>query len=477
MKKGDKTRKLFVITAGSVDVCHEDKVLHTKERGDVLDVYSLIQDNQHQFDFKVSSKDTMGYWLDLGLLKLLKDENVNFWDTLWKAAAADVIRYYFADSEALRGVDTADMDNMVHASPLNFFDAGDQERSQIRITRGLGILLNGQVVHITDMNEKAAAPAILPLSDEPYLAIEDSVVLNLDLLRRDYHAEKTNHLNPKLAAMMGVAAASAMPMASEESYASEYDDDYISGDEEEPVNGAAVAGGAAKVTDDEYDAEMALLDGKDSSPKPDLKISAMDSSNGPPPGKGSSASPEPKNRRGSKRASKAQMMARHKSSGLLGKDKLSYKLQPSLIDDELKKQVDGLSLQEGFEVMNTVLAKNDKLFDHLRKFHIMNVQKEAKMKIRVSSASKKADGKNSIFARPTSVMGGGDSLVPRGRRGSRSQSRSRSAQRGLDPFSLQPRHQAKHSHTPVIIKPKEFNETLQEEDDDGMEDLNKNAAD
>lgn len=141
---------------------------------------------------------------------------------------------------------------------------------------------------------------------------------------------------------------------------------------------------------------------------------------------------------------------------------MSYKLQPSLIDDELKKQVDGLSLQEGFEVMKTVLAKNDKLFDHLRKFHIMNVQKEAKMKIRVSSASKKADGKNSIFARPTSVMGGGDSLVPRGRRGSRSQSRSRSAQRGLDPFSLQPRHQAKHSHTPVIIKPKDFNETLQE---------------
>merc|ERR550525_47551 len=246
MKKGDKTRKLFVITAGSVDECHGDKELHTKERGDVLDVYSLIQGMEHQFDFKVGLKDTMGYWLDLGLLKLLKDENVDFWDTLWKAAAADVIRYYFTDSDALRGVDTADLDNMVHASPLNFFDAGDQERSQIRITRGLGILLNGQVVHITDMNEKAAAPAILPLSDEPYLAIEDSVVLNLDLPRRDYHAEKTNHLNPKLAAMMGVTGASVMPMASEESYASEYDDDYISGDEEEPVNGAAVAG-AAKV--------------------------------------------------------------------------------------------------------------------------------------------------------------------------------------------------------------------------------------
>merc|ERR1719203_1919762 len=93
MKKGDRTRKLFVITAGSVNVCHEDKVLHTKERGDVLDVYSLIQGTEHSFDFKVGLKDTMGYWLDLGLLKLLKDENVDFWDTLWKAAAADVIRY------------------------------------------------------------------------------------------------------------------------------------------------------------------------------------------------------------------------------------------------------------------------------------------------------------------------------------------------------------------------------------------------
>ena len=66
-----------------------------------------------------------------------------------------------------------------------------QERSQIRITRGLGVLLNGQVVHITDMNSKAQSPAILPQAEDPYLAIEDSVVLNLDLHRRDYHVEKT----------------------------------------------------------------------------------------------------------------------------------------------------------------------------------------------------------------------------------------------------------------------------------------------
>ena len=283
MPEGSRTGKLFVITAGAVDVFKGDKKLHTKERGDVLDVYSLLMDNAHDFTFKVAIKDTTGYWLDKGLLKLLKDENVNFWDTLWKVAAADVIRYYFKSSEVLAGVDTSDLDNMVHASPLQFYAADDQERSQIRVNRGLGVLLSGHVVHITDMNSKAAAPAILPQADDPYLAIEDSVVLNLDLNRRDYHAEKTSHLSPALARKLGIKSPSTMPQPTEDSmeYDDDYDTDYASDDmasdaenSPEPPHGDAT--GAGKRDDDLNEQEQALLDGANNmTEKPDLKILAV----------------------------------------------------------------------------------------------------------------------------------------------------------------------------------------------------------
>merc|ERR1719464_286565 len=144
------------------------------------------------------------------------------------------------------------------------------------------------------------------------------------------------------------------------------DEDYVSGDEDEPVAGAAVAG--ANQTDEEYDAEMALLDGKGGAQKPDLKISTMDSSNGATAR--DEAKEEPK-KRASKRASK--MLGRHKSSAFVGKQKLSYSLQPKLLDDGLHKQVDEMTLKESFEVLKTVLSKNDQLFEHLRKFHIQNV--------------------------------------------------------------------------------------------------------
>eukprot|EP01084_Bolivina_argentea_P291658 501282_1 len=200
MREYKKTKKLFVITRGTIFVYKDNRHhIHTKERGDVLDVYALLQDNQHDFNFMISTDQCHGYWLDLSLLKLLKDSNIDFWDTLWKCAACDVIRYYFADQ-----YNVEQLDNIVYSSPLSFFDPENRYRCEIRVNRGVGVLLNGQVVHITDMNTKAFAPAILPLVDEPYVAIEDSVVLYLDFNRSDYHHENTGHLNPKLAKLMGL---------------------------------------------------------------------------------------------------------------------------------------------------------------------------------------------------------------------------------------------------------------------------------
>merc|ERR1719464_1748705 len=202
MTAGTKTRQLFVITAGSICVFGGDDqrtLIHTKERGDVLDTYSLLQDNHHQFNFMVATKNCHGFWLDLGLLKLLKDSNIDFWDTLWKCAAVDVMRFHFHGNSIMNGVDKADLDNLVFQSPLSFFDPNNSFRNQIRVNRGVGVLLNGQVVHITDLSTKAFAPAILPTVDEPYVPIEESVVLYMDFKRKDYHSEKTGHLNPKLA--------------------------------------------------------------------------------------------------------------------------------------------------------------------------------------------------------------------------------------------------------------------------------------
>lgn len=206
MKEGKKSRQLFVITRGTIFVYEGNRThIHTKERGDVLDVYSLLQDNYHGFNFMVATDQCHGYWLDLSLLKLLKDSNIDFWDTLWKCAACDVMRFYFKDQAIMTGTDEADLDNNIYSSPLSFFDPHNRYRCEIRVNRGFGVLLNGQVVHITDMNTKATAPAILPVVDEPYVAIEDSVVLYVDFDRQDYHSEKTSHLNPKLAKLMGLA--------------------------------------------------------------------------------------------------------------------------------------------------------------------------------------------------------------------------------------------------------------------------------
>merc|ERR1712154_295992 len=128
----------------------------------------------------------------------------------------------------------ADLDNIVYQSPLSFFDPHNRYRCEIRVNRGIGVLLNGQVVHITDMNTKAFAPAILPVVDEPYVAIEDSVVLYLDFNRSDYHSEKTSRLNPKLAKLMGLSGqASVVPNDESLSDINEDEEMYTDDDDKE----------------------------------------------------------------------------------------------------------------------------------------------------------------------------------------------------------------------------------------------------
>jgi len=338
------------------------------------------------------------------------------------------------------------------------------------------------------------------------LAVEDAVVLILDLHRRDYHAEKTNHLNPKLAAMMGMAAQSAVPQATEDSYASDdyASDDYASDDvvsdpEETPgPNGGAVANGDAPMNEQ----EMALLDGKDLAKKPDLKVLAVDSSNGANRAKEDEETKEEPQAT----APKKKRVSRHKSSSALKKDRLNYELQEGVLSEEMMNGMEGLNVKESFEVLKVVLAKHEHLFDDLKKFHILNVQKAAKMKIRLSgplkeetstSALRDGAGGGSVFARPSagprsgkrsSISRSGLMIKPQRRR---KNSSSRSGLRPtLDPFKLgAPHHEP--TATPIIIQPKDFgdatNLTAQKSDaenlggwtdekaDEDMVDLNKAA--
>jgi UDP-N-acetyl-D-mannosaminuronate dehydrogenase len=81
MKAGKRTKELFVVTRGTIFVYEgHRKHIHTKERGDVLDVYAILQDNQHQYNFMVTTDQCHGYWLDLSLLKnacRLVGKNIN----------------------------------------------------------------------------------------------------------------------------------------------------------------------------------------------------------------------------------------------------------------------------------------------------------------------------------------------------------------------------------------------------------------
>lgn len=158
MKEGTETRKLFVITHGAVAVHStmqkKKELVHTKERGEVLDIWSFLHNEEHTFRFEVKSKNCNGYWLEEDLLANLKDESVEFWDTLWKCAASDAIRLYFKNENIMRGVEMTNLDAEVFRSRLSYADPSSNYSREIRITRGLGVLLNGQVVHMSDLSSK-----------------------------------------------------------------------------------------------------------------------------------------------------------------------------------------------------------------------------------------------------------------------------------------------------------------------------------
>lgn len=161
-------------------------------------------------------------------------------------------------------------------------------------------------------------------------------------------------------------------------------------------------------------------------------------------------------------------VSRHKSTSALKRDKFNYDLQDGVLDDDLKGKLDELAVKESFEALKVLLNRNEQLFDHLKKFHIQNVQKQAKqMQIKLSgpdsmakaqSDSARGDGKgSSLFARPKQMQ---DTLMPRSGSHQRRSSRSRSARGafldvGGGATKIQkPHHQP--TATPIIIKPEDF---------------------
>jgi len=402
----------------------------------VIDVWSFLQDEVHTFRFTVTTKRCNGYWLDLTLLLQLKDSNCDFWETLWKCAACDAIRQYFSDEAIMRTVDMTNLDTVVHQSPLGFFDPNHQLRREIRINRGMGVLLNGQVVHLTDLTSKGYAPAILPCSDEPYVAIEDSVILFLDFDRGDYHKENTGHLNPKLAKLMGVANSSVAPddgdmdIIFESSHSSDYEEDdddlgLLEENEEEYDEETAT-----QTTTIDEDSEMKLLPlesgreidfmlTKSLSPKrlktgsiklpqssPGLKTKEQSHSHSqsvptfasknkkgakaPSPSPESVATesvaterdspgPTAKGTEPTAPSSNILEIGRYRSRRQLNAAAkadwdltLSPEMLPSDVTAESQQQ---WTVKEGFEVIKFVLAQHEGLWDHVKEFHIENVQK------------------------------------------------------------------------------------------------------
>eukprot|EP01084_Bolivina_argentea_P109634 195969_1 len=369
MSSGKKSERLFVITRGTINVYNGNKIIHTKERGDVLDVYAFVQGNQHQFDFMVSTDQCMGYWLDLSLLKLLKDSNIDFWDTIWKCASCDVMRYYFMhDMETFEMENVDELDNIVYQSPLSFFDPNNRHRCEIRVNRGFAVLLNGQVVHINDIHTKATAPALLPVVDEPYVAIQESVVLYLDFKRKDYHSQKTSRLNPKLAKLMGLASTQSVVDDEEEE---EYDDDDLSvhsdddfeDKEEEPDDGDAHAllATLTPVKDERKEDQPTFARLKSSeeqqSKKKLGKMKRKDSNIG--------AIDRYRSRSQLNRAGQKELVTETKLNEAL--------LPPAVTAISIETE---WSIKESFEVVKYVISKHEALFEHLKKFHIQHLQSE-----------------------------------------------------------------------------------------------------
>ena len=257
------------------------------------------------------------------------------------------------------------------------------------------------------------------------MAIEESVILYLDFDRGDYHKENTGHLNPKLAKLMGVANSSAAP-GGDDDMDIIYDDDSMSEDDEfdddemidreddldlaEEDESAFTQTETASDTVDPPDAQKLLplssgremdfmlsaaltpskkrlaqigsgpsLKGKQSSSKKAVSVvkkqntlSVEDAVAGMGMDAGSGGH--------KKQKSNLMNIGRYRSKRQLndaGRNDWELALTPEALPGGLSKEQikSKWSVKEGFEVIKYILAEHEGLWDHVKDFHVDNVQK------------------------------------------------------------------------------------------------------
>lgn len=230
------------------------------------------------------------------------------------------------------------------------------------------------------MNAKAAAPAILPPMDEPYVAIEDSVVLYLDLNRKDYHGEKTGHLNPKLAKLMGLANSVSPDDEEEESEMTSMD-----GDEDDLSVNESKEEEEDEDDEDDYNEQERMLLAGDMATNQKTPSVAEEKKNAEekiyklkqPKAR------ESKNQRAlSRQDSNIGQIQRYRSKAQLnraGRKDLTVKLKDDVLPSSVASRhniEEEWSIKECFEVMKFIISKHEGLFDHVKNFHIQHLQNE-----------------------------------------------------------------------------------------------------
>ena len=95
-QKKSRTLTNLEYTSG-VDI-HQMTPIYVKQPLECIDTYPILTNTKHGHSFVVSSEVCHGFWVSTDQLGN-NDISVNLWDTLWKTAALDVIRYYYRDAD------------------------------------------------------------------------------------------------------------------------------------------------------------------------------------------------------------------------------------------------------------------------------------------------------------------------------------------------------------------------------------------
>jgi len=377
---GDSNGSLNMISRSSGI---ETKV-YTHEQGSIIDVYPLLQETVHHHTFRVEAEPCHGYWLDSKLLKELKDLNIDFWDTIWKYSAVDVIRYYFAtEDEAFKGIDLSDLHEKVFNSPLCYFEPNDTKlkKCQIRVNSGLGILLSGCVATLFCVDEEFMAPAVLKPSTEPYIAFSQCVVLYLDF-RRGEITNNIDLLNPKLAQLMGGKFTDALNKH----------DEYES-DSSESYSDSNILSDSESIGDE--DIKMENHDDSNNDETGGIIRTKTVSINEPNNDNNDDNNDDIKNDEPVIRMKSNDRQPR--KSKHLHLNMRESRLPESITQDN----INNWNMEEAFEITKYILNKHKGLLGHLQNFHVANKQNEIKQ-VRESKKFNKNELKSiSIFAKPS----------------------------------------------------------------------------